>query len=183
MKILIACEFSGVVRDAFSAIGHEAVSCDLLPTEQPGPHIQTDVLSLLNMGWDMMIAFPPCTYLCRSGARWWPDRRVEQEEALQFVHTLAGSSVPRIAIENPIGCLSTRWRKPDQIIQPWWFGVPEVKATCIWLKGLPELQPTDIVEGRTPRVHHERPGPDRWKNRSRTLPVVAAAMASQWGNL
>ena len=181
LHVLVACEFSGIVRDAFIREGHWAVSCDFLPTEQSGPHMERDVLSVLDAGWDLMIAHPPCTYLAVSGARWWKGREGEQAEAIQFVLDLAGACIPRIAIENPIGCLSTQWRKPDEIIQPWWFGEPEVKATCLWLKGLPPLKSTNVVDGRHPRVHHAGPSPDRWKVRSRTLPGVAAAMAKQWG--
>lgn len=181
MRVLVACEFSGIVREALTARGHHAVSCDLLPTEQPGRHYQRDVLEFLGEDpWDLMIAFPPCTHLSLSGARWWPNKRVEQEEAIHFVRELAGAPIPRIAIENPIGRLSTVWRKPDQIIQPWQFGHGETKATCLWLKGLPKLQPTDIVEGREARVHRAAPGPNRWRERSRTLPGIAAAMAEQW---
>lgn len=180
MRVLIACEFSGIVRNAFIARGHDAVSCDLLPTEKPGPHIQGDVLEVLNRGWDLMIAHPPCTYLARSGARWWPNKLTEQAEAIEFVRQLLNAPIPLIAIENPIGILSTRIRKPDQIIQPWMFGHGETKATCLWLKGLPLLTPTNIVAGRATRIHYEQPGPNRWKNRSRTLPGIAMAMALQW---
>lgn len=181
MRILVACEFSGVVRDAFAARGHEAWSCDLLPSERPGRHYQCDVmLAMYDGGWDLMIAHPPCTYLAVSGARWFKDRRLEQGSALEFVRALMDSPINRIAIENPISVISSRIRKPDQIIQPWMFGHPETKATCLWLKNLPKLTPTNIVAGRTPRVHHESPGPERWKNRSRTLAGIAEAMAQQW---
>jgi len=182
MRILVACEFSGIVRDAFRDLGHDAVSCDLLPTERPGPHIQGNIISLLDRGWDLMLAFPPCTYLCSSGARWWKDRMVEQAAAIEFVAALSRSPIPRWAIENPIGRLSTVWRKPDQIIQPWQFGHGEVKATCLWLKGLPKLEPTEIVSGRIPRVHHHPQTKGRAKSRSRFLPGIAAAMTAQWGN-
>lgn len=184
-RVLIACEFSGIVRDAFRERGHDAVSCDLLPSEQPGPHIQADaaVVVLRSYAWDLIIAHPPCTYLASSGARWFYKRQPMQEEALEFVRRLMCGRAPRIAIENPIGVISTRIRKPDQIIQPWMFGHPETKATCLWLKGLPALKPTKIVEGRHARVHRESPGPDRWKNRSRTLTGIAEAMAEQWGSL
>lgn len=181
MKVLIACEFSGIVRDAFRAQGHDAWSCDLLPTERPGAHIQGDVRDVLTMHWDLMIAFPPCTHLSVSGARWFKDKKLEQQEAIDFFMKLANAKVHRIAIENPIGIMSTVWRKPDQIIQPWQFGHGEIKATCLWLKNLPTLQPSNIVEGRTARVHREPPGPDRWKNRSRTMQGIAEAMADQWG--
>jgi site-specific DNA-cytosine methylase len=180
-RVLIACEFSGVVRDAFRARGHDAVSCDLLPSEAPGPHIQGDVLSVLGDGWDIMIAHPPCTHLAVSGARWFKDKQREQAEAIAFVLMLAGAPIQRIAIENPIGVLSSRWRKPNQIIQPWQFGHGETKGTCLWLKNLPQLFPTDVVAGREGRVWREAPSPDRWKNRSRTLSGIAEAMASQWG--
>jgi site-specific DNA-cytosine methylase len=132
--------------------------------------------------WDLMIAHPPCTHLAVSGARWFKDRQVEQAAALEFVRTLLDAPIPRIALENPVSIISSHIRKPDQIIQPWQFGHPESKATCLWLKGLPPLAPTNIVAGRAPRVHHEPPGPDRWKNRSRTYPGIAEAMADQWGN-
>lgn len=199
MRVLVACEFSGVVREAFRKRGHEAWSCDLLPSEAriegtwPAysnynqPHFQMDIAyvvdELLGHGkWDLMIAFPPCTHLAVSGARWFKDKCQEQLKAIQFVQELAtATQVPRIAIENPIGVLSTKWRKPDQIIQPWQFGHGETKATCLWLKGLPKLVPTNIVEGRHGRVWREAPSPERWKNRSRTLPGIADAMAEQWG--
>ena len=182
MRVLIACEFSGVVRDAFRAMGHDAVSCDLLPSERPGPHIQGDVLPLLGQGWDMLIAFPPCTHLCSSGARWWPAKRVDgrQAAALAFARALMDAPIPRVAIENPVGLLSTAVRRPDQIIQPWQFGHGETKATCLWLRGLPLLVPTCIVAGREPRIHRMAPGPDRARERSRTYPGIAAAMAAQW---
>lgn len=183
MRVLVACEFSGIVRDAFIARGHEAYSIDLLPSETEGPHWQGDVTPFLVPAWDLCLAFPPCTYLAVSGARWFAGRQQEQAEALAFVQLLMDAPIPRIAIENPIGVISTRIRKPDQIIQPWQFGHGEVKATCLWLKGLPKLQPTAIVSGRTPRVHHASPGPGRWRERSRTLPGIAAAMAEQWGSL
>jgi hypothetical protein len=182
MKVLVACEFSGLVRDAFIAGGHDAWSCDLLRSEREGPHFQQDVLEILDRrAWDLMIAFPPCTHLAVSGARWFKDKRTEQENALDFVRVLMDAPIPRIAIENPIGVISSRIRKPDQIIQPWYFGHGEVKATCLWLNNLPPLVPTNMVAGRTPRVHYASPGPDRWKERSRTLPGIAAAMADQWG--
>lgn len=183
MKVLVACEFSGVVRDAFIARGHDAVSCDLLPTEKPGPHIQGNVLEILDEGWNLMIAHPPCTHLASSGARWFKNKiptRV-QEDALWFVRNLLGAPVWKIALENPVGIISTRIKKPDQYIQPWQFGHGETKKTCLWLKNLPPLKPDNVVDGRKPRVHYESPGPDRWKNRSRTLPGIARAMAEQWG--
>lgn len=180
MKILVACEFSGIVRDAFIACGHDAISCDLLPTERPGPHIQDDVTQHL-VGWDMIIAHPPCTHLAVSGARWFKNKLVEQQQALNFVRLLLALPVPKLCLENPISIISTVIRKPSQIIQPWQFGHPETKSTCLWLTGLPLLTPTNIVEGRAARVHHEPPGPNRWKNRSRTFTGIAAAMAAQWG--
>lgn len=183
MRVLVACEFSGIVRDAFRRAGHDAWSCDVLPTEAPGQHFERDVLMLLRDGWDLLIAHPPCTYLAVSGARWWPGRQQEQRDAITFCRALLDAPIPRIAMENPIGRLSTVLRKPDQIIQPWMFGHGETKATCLWLKGLPKLIPTQVVEGRQLRVHYASPGPDRWKERSRTLTGIAEAMASQWGGL
>lgn len=182
MRVLVACEFSGIVRDAFRRRGHDAWSCDLLPCEaDPARHIQGDVLEILENGWDLMVAHPPCTHLAVSGARWFKEKRAEQVEAVAFFLNLMAADIPRIAVENPIGIMSTCYRKPDQIIQPWQFGHGEVKATCLWLKGLPALVTTNIVEGRVARVHREPPGPDRWKNRSRTFPGIAEAMAAQWG--
>lgn len=180
MRVLIACEFSGRVRDAFIAAGHDAVSCDLLPSETPGPHYQGDVRDMLAAPWDLMIAHPPCQHLAVSGARWFAEKRDEQAAALDFVRMLMAAPVPRIAIENPVSVISSRIRKPDQIVQPWMFGDGEVKTTCLWLKGLPKLVLTNVVEGRRDRVHREPPGPDRWKNRSRTPFGMAAAMAAQW---
>jgi hypothetical protein len=186
MRVLVACEFSGRVRDAFRAKGHDAWSCDILETEgDPAYHLQMDVLGAIEsiLGWDLMIAFPPCTYLAVAGARWWPDRQQEQYEALCFVDDLMNAPIPRIAIENPVGKISTAIRKPDQIIHPWQFGHGETKQTCLWLKGLPLLEPTNIVDGRVARIHRESPGPDRWKRRSRTYPGIAEAMAIQWGSI
>jgi hypothetical protein len=182
VRVLVACEFSGIVRDAFIARGHDAWSCDLLPSERPGPHAIADAVEMASLDgpWDLMVAHPPCTYLAVSGARWMASRPDETEAALRFVRRLMAARIPRIAIENPISIISSRIRKPDQIIQPWMFGHGETKATCLWLKGLPKLVPTDIVEGREPRVHHASPGPDRWKERSRTLQGIADAMADQW---
>ncbi len=181
MRVLIACEFSGAVRDAFLALGHDAMSCDILPTEKPGPHHQGDVRDVLGDGWDLMIAHPPCTHLAVSGARWFKEKRAEQEDALAFVRILLDAPIPRIALENPVSIISSRIRKPDQTIQPWQFGHGETKATCLWLIGLPPLVPTDIVAGREARVHRMPPGPNRWRERSRTFPGIAAAMAAQWG--
>ena len=180
MRVLVACEFSGIVREAFKAKGHVAWSCDLLPTEIPGNHIQGDVLGILNDGWDLMIVHPPCTHLAVSGARWFKDKRQEQIEALEFVKLLLNAPINKIALENPISVISTHIRKPDQIIQPWMFGHGETKATCLWLKNLPLLIPTNIVTGRDNRIHREPPSEDRWKNRSRTLQGIANAMAEQW---
>ncbi len=181
MRVLVACEYSGAVRDAFIARGHDAMSCDLLPTEKPGPHYQGSVFDVLHDGWDLMIAHPPCTHLAVSGARWWKDKQAEQAEALMFVQALMDAPIPRIAIENPISKISTAIRKPDQIIQPWHFWHGETKATCLWLKGLPKLVPTDIVDGREARIHKMPPSADRWKERSRTYQGIADAMAAQWG--
>lgn len=180
-RTLVACEFSGIVRDAFAAVGHDAWSCDLLPSERPGQHIQGDVRDVRVEDFDLMIAHPPCTHLAVSGARWFKHKLAEQQEALEFVRLLMDAPVPRIAIENPISIISSRIRKPDQIVQPWMFGHGETKATCFWLKGLPPLQPTNVVEGRHGRVWREAPSPDRWKKRSATLPGLAQAMAQQWG--
>lgn len=177
----MACEFSGIVRDAFLKRGHDAISCDLLVSETSGPHIVSDIRLLDVSGWDLMIAHPPCTYLAVSGARWFKDRRTEQAMALDFVRFLMDAPIEKIAIENPISVISSRIRKPEQIIQPWMFGHGETKATCLWLKNLPKLKPTKIVAGREARVHKAPPHPDRWKERSRTLTGIAEAMAEQWG--
>ncbi len=181
MRVLVACEFSGVVRDAFKERGHDAWSCDLLPTETPGKHFQQDVLSILEDGWDLLIAHPPCTHLAVSGARWFKEKQEEQKEALLFVRALLDAPIARIALENPVSIISSRVRKPNQIIQPWQFGHGETKATCLWLKGLPNLVPTNIVSGREARVHRMPPSPDRWKERSKTFTGIATAMAAQWG--
>ena len=181
MRVLVACEFSGAVREAFRDMGHNAWSCDLLETEIPGPHIVGDVLDIVGDGWDLMVAHPPCTHLAVSGARWWKDKAQEQADALEFVRALMAAPIDRIALENPISKISSAVRKPDQIVQPWQFGHGETKATCLWLKGLPKLRPTDVVEGREPKVHHMAPGPNRWRERSRTYAGIAAAMANQWG--
>lgn len=197
MKVLIACEFSGVVREAFNAYsGVRAMSCDLLPPEdgRVDHHLQCDVRDVLAEDWDMLIGFPPCPFLCNSGVRWLDRgtngaRMAQMISAAEFFNELLGgdlmsaaSHIPRIALENPIQhkYARERIRKPDQIIQPWMFGHGEVKATCLWLKGLPKLTPTNVVEGRVARVHRASPGPERWKERSRTLPGIAAAMAAQW---
>lgn len=195
LRVLVACEFSGIVRDAFAARGHSALSCDLLPSERPGPHHRGDVRALLADGWDVLIVHPPCTYLAASGLHWntrRPERAALTEEALAFVRFLLSAPVPRIALENPVGCVSTRVRKPDQILQPWQFGHAESKATCLWLKGLPPLRPSNVLplpaSGRwaNQTANGQNAVPerrDRWKDRSRTYPGIAAAMAEQWGDL
>jgi len=191
MKVLVACEFSGTVRDAFRKLGHHAISCDLLPSDKPGPHLQGDVSQILNDGWDLMIAHPPCTHLAVSGARWFKDKQTEQQEALKFVSTLLNAPIPMIALENPVSIISTRIRKPNQIIQPWQFGHPESKKTCLWLKGLPALEATDILilppsgrwDNQTPSGQNKLgPSPDRWKLRSKTFQGIANAMAEQWSD-
>jgi len=191
MKVLIACEFSGIVRDAFIARGHDTISCDLLPTERPGPHYQGDVRDLLSQEWDLMIAHPPCTYLALCGMRWYspkwspPDKLAERirnrDAALVFVRSLMDAPVDRIAIEQPMSLVSSMIRKYDQCIQPWQFGHGERKTTWLWLKNLPLLVPTSIVDGREERIHRMPPSKDRAKNRSRTYQGVADAMAAQWG--
>lgn len=181
MRVLIACEYSATVREAFSKLGHDAWSCDILETEIPGNHLQCDVREILGDGFDMMIAHPPCTHLAVSGARWFKNKKVEQAEALEFVRLLLNAPIQRIALENPISIISSRIRKPDQVIQPWQFGHGETKATCLWLKNLPKLQPTNIVEGREQRIYKMPPGENRWKERSRTFEGIARAMANQWG--
>lgn len=183
MKILIACEYSGRVRDAFIAKGHDAISCDLLPTDAPGPHYQGDVLGIINDGFDLMIAHPPCTDLAVSGARHFKEKIADgrQQASVDFFMKLANANIDKIAIENPVCIMSTKWRKPDQIIQPWQYGHGEVKATCLWLKHLPILKPTNIVEGREQKVHKMPPSKDRWKLRSTTYQGIAEAMAEQWG--
>lgn len=183
MKILIACEFSGVVRDAFLRRGHDAISCDFLETESPGPHYKGNVRDILPDGWDMMIAHPPCQFLAVSGARWWKDRQQEQRDAIQFVRFLIAreNNIPKICLENPVGKLSTAIGKPTQYIQPWEYGHGETKKTCLWLKGLPKLIPTDIVEGREQRMWKMPPSKDRSKLRSITYLGIAKAMAEQWG--
>jgi hypothetical protein len=184
VKVLIACEYSGVVRDAFIACGHEAMSCDLLPTDAPGPHYQGDVRDVLDYPWDLMIAHPPCTHLSVSGARHFEAKRLDgrQQSAVSFFMQLARAPIPRIAIENPVCIMSSLWRKPDQTVQPWQFGHGETKATCLWLKGLPPLLPTNIVEGREQRIWKMPPSEDRWKIRSATYHGIAGAMAEQWGS-
>lgn len=197
MRVLVACEYSGAVRDAFRARGYDAMSCDLLPTDVDGPHYQGDVFDVIGNGWDLMIAHPPCTYLCSSGLHWngrVEGRAAKTEDALAFVRALFDAPIPRIAIENPVGCIGTRIRKADQTIQPHQFGDDASKATCLWLKGLPLLTPTDRVPGRMVNgkarwanqtdsgQNRLAPSADRWKLRSATFPGIAAAMADQWGN-
>lgn len=184
MRVLIGCEYSGRVREAFRAMGHDAWSCDLLPSEDDSPyHIQGDCLAVASGGWDLGIFHPPCTHLSVSGARHFAAKRADgrQQDAVAFFLAVASLPIPRMAIENPVCIMSSVWRKPDQTIQPWQYGHPETKATCLWLKSLPPLVPTRIVEGREARIHRMPPGPDRWKERSRTYSGIAAAMADQWG--
>ena len=187
MRVLVGCESSGVVRDAFRALGHDAWSCDLLPCEgDPTFHSQGSLRLVLRsvVKWDLGIFHPPCTDLAVSGARWMKAKgEARINAALDFVRLCMDADIPRVAVENPVSIISTRIRKPDQIVQPWMFGHGETKATCLWLKNLPPLKPTNIVEGREARVHKMPPGPERWKERSRTLPGLAAAMAEQWGSL
>lgn len=182
-RVLVACEYSGRVRDAFIRKGHEAVSCDVLDTEAPGPHLKGDVRDYLGDGWDMMIAFPPCTHLCNSGAKWFAEKRKDgrQQEALEFVRLLMDSPIKSIAIENPIGIISTQIRQPDQIIHPWQFGHGEKKATCLWLKNLPNLLPEEVVEGRKAVMFNMADTKKRSKKRSLTYQGIANAMANQWG--
>lgn len=179
-RILVACEFSGIVREAFAARGHDAWSCDLLPSEQRGQHIQGDVLAILAEGWDLMIAHPPCTYLANSGARWWTQRQWEQAEALAFVRVLLEAPIPRIALENPEGKIGSAIRKHDQLIHPWEYGEPYEKKTCLWLKNLPLLQPTKLESRREQAVWRMGQGPTRSRDRSRTYPGIARAMAEQY---
>ena len=183
MRALIACEFSGVVRDAFAAKGHDAMSCDLLPTERPGKHYQGDVMDIIDNRWDLIIAHPPCTHLAVSGAKHFAAKKADgrQRQGVDFFMLFTNTNCPRVAIENPIGIMSKIYRKPDQIIQPWQFGHGETKGTCLWLKGLPLLKPTNIVEGREQRIWKMPPSADRAKERSRTFPGIAQAMAEQLG--
>ena len=193
LSVLVACEFSGTVRDAFLKKGHEAVSCDFLPSENPGPHYQGDIFDIINAEFDLMIAFPPCTYLCSSGLHWnkrRPERAIQTELAVLFVQNLLNANIDKIALENPIGCISSRIRKPDQIIQPWQFGHPESKSTCLWLKNLPKLEPTNILnkpesgywDNQTKSGQNKlAPSKDRWKLRSKTYQGIADCMANTWG--
>lgn len=184
MRILVACESSGTVRDAFIRAGHDAMSCDLLPTDSPGPHYQGDVFDVIDYPWELMIGHPPCTHLSVSGSRHFAAKKIDgrQQSAVSFFMRLIRQSahIPMVAIENPVCIMSSLYRKPDQIIHPWQYGHGETKATCLWLKGLPLLQPTNIVEGREARIHRMPPSPDRWKERSKTFSGIADAMASQW---
>lgn len=184
MRVLVACEYSGRVRDAFRRQGHDAWSCDLLPTEVPGPHYMAPVEHILDLGWDLMVAHPPCTYLAISGM--WATYSGKRDpaltdQAMDFVRLLMAAPIPRWCIENPVSMISTAIRKPDQIIQPWEYGHGEVKTTCLWLHNLPKLRPTSYVEGREQRILNMPPGPERWKNRSRTYEGIAEAMGQQWG--
>lgn len=187
MKVLVACEYSGTVRDAFIKLGHEALSCDLLPTDLPGPHYQGNIFDIINNGWDLMIAHPPCTYLCNSGVSWLyrdESRWGKMRDGANFFKLLLQSNIPKIAIENPIMhkyAVEIIGRRQNQVIQPWQFGHGETKATCFWLKNLPKLKPTNIVEGREQRLHRLPPSKDRWKIRSKTFQGIADAMAQQWG--
>lgn len=182
MRVLVACEYSGRVRDAFRRRGHDAMSCDLLPTEVPGPHHEGPVEEVLYDGWDLMVAHPPCTHLAVSGSRHFPEKIADgrQQAALDFVRLLMAAPIERWCIENPVSVISSAIAPPQQIIQPWQYGHGETKATCLWLKNLPKLRPTDVVEGREPKVWMMS-GKDRWKNRSRTYAGIAEAMGDQWG--
>lgn len=183
-RVLIACEYSGTVREAFRKRGFDAWSCDMLPTEIPGQHIQGDVLPVLGDGWDLIIAHPPCTHLAVSGARHFEAKRADgrQQQAIEFFMAMVNAPAFHIAVENPVCIMSSIYRPADQTIQPWMFGHGETKATCLWLKNLPKLKPTNIVPGREQRIHLMPPGPDRWKERSRTFQGIADAMAQQWGD-
>lgn len=187
MKVLVACEYSGTVRDAFIARGHEAISCDLLPTDKPGPHYQGDVFDIIKEGFDLMIAHPPCTYLTNSGVSWLhkrPERWAQLDDGAAFFKALLEAEIPKIAVENPIMhkyAVERIGRKQDQVVQPWQFGHGETKGTGFWLKNLPLLKPTNIVEGREQRLHRLPPSADRWKIRSTTFQGIADAMAEQWG--
>lgn len=184
MRVLVGCEYSGTVRDAFARLGHDAWSCDILPSETDGNHIQGDAIEVAySGGWDLAVFHPPCTHLAVSGARHFKDKREDgrQQAAIDFFMKLSNAPIDRIAVENPVCIMSSVWRKPDQTIQPWWFGHGETKATCLWLKNLPLLRPTQIVDGREQRIWRMPPRPDRWKERSRTYQGIADAMAAQWG--
>lgn len=183
VRILVACEFSGTVRDAFLKRGHYAVSCDLLPSDNGGPHFQGDVLDILGWGWDLMVAHPPCTHLAVSGAAHFHRKVREQAEALDFVRKLMDAPIPRWCIENPVSVISTKIRKPTQIVHPWQFGHSEMKTTCLWLHNLKSLVPTNVVDKGINKLHRLPPTPDRWKLRSKTFQGIADAMAEQWGEL
>lgn len=187
MRVLIACEYSGTIRDAFLARGHDAISCDLLPTEKPGPHIQRDLFDVIDYPWDLAIFHPECTHLAVSGSRHFASKRMDgrQHAAVAFFMRIERRSahIPMTCIENPVCIMSSLFRRPDQIIQPWQFGHGETKATCLWLKGLPPLVHTSVVPGRDDRIHKMPPGPNRWKDRSRTYQGIAEAMADQWGTI
>jgi hypothetical protein len=185
MRVLVGFESSGTVRDAFAALGHDAMSCDLLPTDKPGQHYQGDIFDVIDYPWDLAIFHPPCTHLSVSGSRHFELKRLDgrQQAAVSLFMKVqrASAHIPRTVIENPVCVMSSLWRKPDQIIQPWMFGHGETKATCLWLKGLQPLKPTNVVDGREQRIHRMSPSPDRWKLRSQTYAGVAEAMAEQWG--
>lgn len=204
MRVLVACEYSGAVRDAFLALGHDAMSCDLLPTDSLGPHHEGDVFDIIDDGWDLMVAHPPCTFLCSASAKHLymldergvgtlrdehgeripnPARIKARDESVEFVRALMDAPIDRVAVENPQGMLSSLYRKPDQYIEPWQHGHGETKKTGLWLKNLPKLEPTDVVAGRADRIHKMPPSADRWKLRSATYPGIARAMAAQWGSL
>lgn len=185
MRVLVACEYSGTVRDAFIRMGHDAMSCDLLQTDVPGPHHQGSLFDVIDYPWDLAVFHPPCTHLAVSGSRHFAAKRMDgrQQSAASFFMAIVRRSehIPKTAIENPVCVMSSLWRKPDQTIQPWMFGHGETKATCLWLKGLEPLKPTNIVEGREQRIHRMPPSAERWKLRSQTFQGVAEAMATQWG--
>lgn len=195
LKVLIGCESSGTIREAFRKLGHDAWSLDILPADDNSPfHIQDDVMNHLEDGWDLAVFHPECTHICVSGARWFPQKIADgsQQAAIDFFMKLVNAPIPKIAIENPIGIMSSRYRKPDCIVQPWWFGDPAFKATCFWLKNLPPLVPTDKLpvplKGTDEHklwsaIHRAPPGPDRWKIRSKSFPGMGRAVAEQWGNL
>lgn len=183
-RVLVAFEESGRVRDAFLALGHDAVSCDLVPSRAPGPHIVGDARGVMRQRWDLVVAFPPCTDLCVSGSRHFELKRLDGRQAasVDLFLSCIDANAPQVVVENPVGIMSTLFREPDQIVQPWMFGHGETKATCLWLKGLPRLRPTHIVEGREAVVHRMAPGPNRARDRSATYPGIASAMAMQFGS-
>lgn len=187
MKVLVGCEESGMIRDVFIGLGHEAMSCDLMPSRRLGPHYQGDIFDVIDYPWDLAIFHPPCTHTSVSGAKHFVDKRMDgrQQAAVSFLLALVRRSehIPKVAIEQPVSIVSSLYRKPDQIIQPWMFGHPETKATCLWLKGLPKLIPTMVVEGREARIHKMAPGPNRARDRSATYEGIAAAIGGQWGGV